>query len=58
MGEVTAGDWPLGRALECLGVSGEGEVGRARAGIGRWWRWRGAGVGGGSMVIGGMGWVW
>jgi hypothetical protein len=46
---------PHGRALECLGVLGEGEVGRARASIGQGWKWRGAGVGGGSMLIGGRG---
>jgi hypothetical protein len=49
---------PLGRALGCLGVSGEGEVGRVRAGIGRRWWWGGVEVGGGSMLIGGIGWVW
>jgi hypothetical protein len=45
---------PLGRALECLGVLGEGEVGRAWAGIGRGWQWRGAGMGGGFTLIGGV----
>jgi hypothetical protein len=49
---------PLGRALGCLRVSREGEVERAQAGIGRWRGWRGAEVGGGSMLIGGIGWVW
>jgi hypothetical protein len=44
---------PLGRALECLGVFGEGEVGRAQAGIGRGWQWRGAGMGSGFTLIGG-----
>jgi hypothetical protein len=30
---------PLGLALGCFGVSGEGEVGHVRAGIGRRWWW-------------------
>jgi hypothetical protein len=49
---------PLGRALGHLRVSKEGEVDQARAGIGRQRGWRGAKVGGGSMPIGGIGWVW
>jgi hypothetical protein len=49
---------PLERALGHLGVSKEGEVDRAQAGIGRQRGWRVAEVGGGSMPIGGIGWVW
>jgi hypothetical protein len=49
---------PLGRTLGHLGVPEKGEVDRARAGIGRRRGWRGAEVGGGSMPIGGIGWVW
>jgi hypothetical protein len=49
---------PLGCARGRLEVSKEGEVDRARAGIGRQRGWRGAEVGGGSMPIGGIGWVW